>query len=148
MTGALPTHALSVQQPWAWLIVNGHKDIENRTWKAERRGPILIHAGKTVDGEAHQDLLAGLHPVTGEPVSEELRLAYTHAIIAAATDRASAMLGGIVGVATITGRYNEHSSPWFVGRFGYTLANARPLPFMPMVGKLSFFLAEYRDPAP
>ena len=23
--------ALSIQQPWAWLIVEGHKDIENRT---------------------------------------------------------------------------------------------------------------------
>lgn len=25
--------ALSVRQPWAWFIVNGHKDVENRTWK-------------------------------------------------------------------------------------------------------------------
>ena len=25
--------ALTIRQPWAWFIVNGHKDIENRTWK-------------------------------------------------------------------------------------------------------------------
>jgi hypothetical protein len=24
--------ALSLMQPWAWLMVNGHKDIENRNW--------------------------------------------------------------------------------------------------------------------
>jgi hypothetical protein len=35
---------LVVQQPWAWLIVNKHKDIENRTWKTKHRGPLLIQA--------------------------------------------------------------------------------------------------------
>ena len=39
--------ALSTLQPWAWLIVNGHKDIENRTWRTDVRGRILVHAGKT-----------------------------------------------------------------------------------------------------
>src|SRR5436189_5084024 len=37
--------ALSVRQPWAWLIVNGYKDIENRDWATKRRGRIWIHAG-------------------------------------------------------------------------------------------------------
>lgn len=35
---------LSVQQPWASLIVKGIKDIENRIWKTPYRGKILIHA--------------------------------------------------------------------------------------------------------
>ena len=30
--------ALSIRQPWAWLIVNGYKDIENRDWKTHYRG--------------------------------------------------------------------------------------------------------------
>lgn len=25
--------ALSIRQPWAWLIINAGKDIENRDWK-------------------------------------------------------------------------------------------------------------------
>jgi hypothetical protein len=33
--------ALSVWQPWAWLIVNGHKDIENRDW-----APVEARIGK------------------------------------------------------------------------------------------------------
>lgn len=36
--------ALSIKQPWASLIANGIKDIENRTWKTKFRGRIYIHA--------------------------------------------------------------------------------------------------------
>jgi hypothetical protein len=65
---------LSLRQPWAWLIVNGYKDIEipslphsltaypgsftfdvahparsieNRSWRTNHRGPLLIHASST-----------------------------------------------------------------------------------------------------
>lgn len=34
--------ALSVKQPWAWLIVSGKKTIEMRVWATNYRGPILI----------------------------------------------------------------------------------------------------------
>ncbi len=39
--------ALTVQQPWAWAIVQGGKLIENRTQLWTYRGPLAIHAGKT-----------------------------------------------------------------------------------------------------
>lgn len=45
---ALP--AISVRQPWAYLICAGLKDIENRTWKLPEKYKgqrVLIHAGKT-----------------------------------------------------------------------------------------------------
>ena len=35
---------LTVKQPWASLIVQGLKNIENRTWRTKFRGKILIHA--------------------------------------------------------------------------------------------------------
>ncbi len=35
---------LSIQQPWASLIVMGIKDVENRSWNAKYRGKMLIHA--------------------------------------------------------------------------------------------------------
>lgn len=38
--------ALSIRQPWAWLIINGGKDIENRDWPTKFRSRILVHAGK------------------------------------------------------------------------------------------------------
>ncbi len=41
--------ALTVCQPWAWMIVHGHKLIENRTWRwgAGETRRLLIHAGKS-----------------------------------------------------------------------------------------------------
>lgn len=36
--------ALTVKQPWAYLICSGVKDIENRTWRTNYRGRIYIHA--------------------------------------------------------------------------------------------------------
>lgn len=37
--------AITVKQPWASLIIQGIKDIENRTWQTKYRGRVLIHAG-------------------------------------------------------------------------------------------------------
>lgn len=36
---------LTVQQPWAWAIVQGGKRIENRTQSWSYRGKLAIHAG-------------------------------------------------------------------------------------------------------
>ena len=36
--------ALSIRQPWAWLIVHGSKRVENRSRRTHYRGPVLIHA--------------------------------------------------------------------------------------------------------
>ena len=49
------------------------------------------------------------------------------------------MIGGIVGVATITGCVDSSDSKWFMGPYGFTLADAKPLPFIPCKGKLGFF---------
>lgn len=43
---------LSVRQPWAWLICEGLKDVENRNWKTNYRGTLYIHAGKSFDWDA------------------------------------------------------------------------------------------------
>ena len=42
--------AISIKQPWAYLIASGIKDIENRTWKCPEKyigKRVLIHASKT-----------------------------------------------------------------------------------------------------
>lgn len=114
--------ALSIRQPWAWLIVNGHKDIENRSWRTKYRGQVLIHAGQTMYREdyewAHE--IAVSHGVT-LPMPDVLQK------------------GGIVGVASITGCVDQSLSPWFFGPKGFTLADAKPMQFVPLKGKLSFF---------
>lgn len=41
--------ALTVQQPWAWAIVAGHKLIENRGQRTHHRGRIAVHAARRYD---------------------------------------------------------------------------------------------------
>lgn len=124
-----PVKALSIMQPWAWLIVNGCKDIENRDWRCHRRGPVLIHAGKKVDRDAMEALCEGYHPVTGQPLDIDVYAVLPHTF----------ETGGIVGEAVITGCVDRSDSPWFVGRYGILIREARPLPFIPCKGALGFF---------
>ena len=39
--------ALTIKQPWAWLIAHGYKNVENRTWRTNYRGNLLIHVSKS-----------------------------------------------------------------------------------------------------
>lgn len=53
MSRTTPTtdvRALTFKQPWAWCVTNETKRVENRTWepKGDWRGPLALHAGKTL----------------------------------------------------------------------------------------------------
>jgi hypothetical protein len=39
--------AITICQPHAWAVIHGSKLFENRTWKSDYRGPLLIHAGQS-----------------------------------------------------------------------------------------------------
>lgn len=47
--------------------------------------------------------------------------------------------GGIIGVAEIVDCVETSDSPWFFGRYGFVLRNARPVEFFPVKGALQFF---------
>lgn len=113
--------AISIRQPYAWLIANGHKDIENRTWSTRFRGRVLIHAGVNYPKRDYRDDFEDYTRQYGSyPAREE-------------------MLGGIVGVATIVDCVSKSDSPWFFGPYGFVLVDAKPLPFVPCKGVLGFF---------
>ncbi len=40
---------ISIREPWASLIIEGHKCYEFRSWNTKYRGDILIHACKSCD---------------------------------------------------------------------------------------------------
>ncbi len=40
---------ITIQQPLAWGVVKGFKDVENRGWSTDYRGLLWIHAGKSHD---------------------------------------------------------------------------------------------------
>jgi hypothetical protein len=112
--------ALSIRQPWAWLIVNRFKPVENRTWPTSARGDVLIHAGQVFDVEGLASVLAAF-----PELKPHLPVQYD--------------LGGIVGRARVTDCVTQHPSPWFVGPYGFVLEDARPLRFAKWPGKLGFF---------
>lgn len=113
--------ALSIKQPWAWLIANGYKDIENRNWWTSFRGELLIHAGKSLDRE-------GLEWVK-----------YNHPEIILPTFAQGINMGGIVGKGRMVDCITQSASPWFFGEHGFVIKDAEPLPFHPYKGQLGFF---------
>lgn len=124
--------ALSIKQPWAWLIVNGIKPVENRDWYCNYRGPLVIHAGKRLDIEGLMWLGNNWHrqnmPSTVGDMFDQQR-----------DGRLKFDLGGIVGRVEMTGCVQHHDSPFFFGIYGFTLARPEVLPFIPYRGQLKIF---------
>lgn len=103
---------LTIRQPWAHLIVEGTKPVENRSWSTNYRGLILIHAGQARDDEEARDF--GLDPD---------RLDY----------------GAIIGSAQLVDIVDDHPSPFFHGPCGWVLQKPQRLQPVPMRGKLSLW---------
>ena len=115
--------ALSVRQPWAWLIVTGHKDIENRTWRTSHRGLLLIHASQTVDRDALAYFRADFRR-EGIPWPRQLHT------------------GALVGTVTVVDCVTRHPSDWFSGPIGWVLANPGEFP-KPVPARGALGLWEY-----
>lgn len=60
--------ALSVLQPWAWAIMAGIKPVENRSWRTNYRGPLVIQAGqgKRCDVAGREHIAAIGHAIPDE----------------------------------------------------------------------------------
>ena len=123
--------ALSIKQPWAWLIIHGGKGIENRTWHTKFRGRFLVHASKGMTrkgyAEAYQFFLesgAG-QPPFDFPSFEDLQR------------------GGIIGsvelVDSVETVEETFYSPWYMGQKGFVLRDPKPMTFIPYRGRLQFF---------
>jgi hypothetical protein len=137
---SLRSIAITIRQPWAWLIVNGYKQIENRDWVTAQRGRMFIHAAQTMtrgDYEACQIFVSSISSLLVEeiPPFEELKK----------------QCGGLVGVATLDKVYTGHTvntlpdnvRDWFTGRYGFLFIDAKPIPFTPLKGRLGFFPVPY-----
>lgn len=135
----LPRLALSVRQPWAWAIVHGHKDIENRSWQAvnwglNQRGRVCIHAAKGMSREEYEDArdFMGDLGVTCPPAVDLIR-------------------GAIVGSVEVVDVVNKSDNPWFVGSRGLVLRNPELWSPIPCIGQLGYFdwrRAEIEPPPP
>jgi hypothetical protein len=110
-----------IRQPWAWLIVNGYKDVENRTWRTRYRGALLIQASAAL------------------PASGELREFRKFALKRGAILPEEFETGGIVGIAQLTDCVTSSRSKWFHGPVGWVLSEARKLSFIELKGRLGLF---------
>lgn len=118
--------ALAIRQPYAWLVVRGIKDIENRSRRTHYRGKVLIHASLNEDF-MFEDSITELSVRAGIKLPEVYDI------------------GGIVGVAEIISCERRHGSEWKdPASWGWVLANARPVPFRACKGALGFFRPKFR----
>jgi hypothetical protein len=105
---------LSIRQPFAWLVVAGYKDVENRSWFTNYRGPLLIHAGLKVDYYGY-DMADDL----GIDVPEELDI------------------GGIVGMVNLIDIAERSESRWWNRRdYAWKIGDAKELPFIECKGQV------------
>lgn len=112
---SLDVKALTIKQPWAWAIVSGHKDVENRSWATSYRGPILIHAGKARDDVREEREYDDWLEMFGLAMPPDSELVY----------------GAIIGIAELVDCVvltESHPSQWASDEgYGWELRNARKL---------------------
>ncbi len=129
--------ALSIKQPWAYLIVHGLKDIENRAWSLPKtfKTPqrIYVHAGLKQDYSAYD----------GDPTYRRLNDWIRRRISPGSSfdwDDTPLKLGAIIGRVTVMGCVRASGSRWFEGPWGFWLTDAEawetPYPYK---GRQGFF---------
>ena len=117
---------LSVRQPWAWLIIHGGKDVENRTWSTDYRGPLLIHASKGMTKMEYIDAREYIH----EYIEKDIRLPNIEDLLR----------GFIIGKVNMIGCFDHLDSEWQnPGCYGFLLENPEAIEPIPYKGQLGFF---------
>lgn len=121
--------AITIKQPWASLIVSGLKDIENRSWKTNFRGRVLIHAGKAVSKNGWREMN-----------QRQIDVAASTKMMGAIFNELP--FGAIIGSVEIVDCVQNHPSIWAEkGAWNWVLANPVmfPEPITGVKGKLSFW---------
>ncbi len=125
--------ALSVRAPWWWAILHCGKTIENRDWPTRFRGTVYLHAGKWFKADEIQEDFDDVRWMLKQATPE---LIPPHLTLRMLKDAGDCMVGKVDIVDCV----RQSSSPWFVGEYGFVLANPvvfeRPIPFK---GALGFF---------
>ena len=120
--------ALTIKEPWAWLIIHGGKDIENRGWPCSYRGRIAIHAsGKAVPKWEYRDVVRFVREF--DPALADRIPAYSDLV-----------LGAVIGTVTLADCVKHSPSPWFQGDYGFVLEDPSALTVpTPAKGKLGLW---------
>ena len=154
-----PIYALSIKQPYAWLICKGFKDIENRDWRIGRNPNYGLYKSETANFRIELPQRIYVHAgVSKSELSKEtldwilkrlnnkqaMELMFHYKIQTQVPCLFS--LGAIVGEVTITDCVTESESLWFIGKYGFVLVDPvlydRPILCK---GQLGFFKPEIKQ---
>lgn len=114
--------ALTIRQPWAHAIVHLGKDVENRSWRAHYKGPLLIHA--SAYRERDPRALLAQH-MSAPPSEKSLGLLPT---------------GSIIGVADLYDYVEDSNSRWAErGNWHWLLRDVRPIRPVECTGRLGLW---------
>jgi hypothetical protein len=132
--------AISVIQPWPWLILRPDladpeavararaqgqvKDVENRDWETSVRSWVLLHASSTrlAKWTYQEAALFALQRGVDVPLRDNLPY------------------GAVVGAIRIDDCVRRSASRWFVGPMGFVIGEAVPFATpVPCGGSLKFF---------
>jgi hypothetical protein len=128
--------ALTVKQPWAHLICAGIKDVENRSWKTNFRGRVLIHSSAKYEEDLFETV-----PIIENGV-DKLKTKIFGKIYNCSDFETSAIIGSVEIVDCV----QNHQSIWAdKGYYHWILRN--PIlfknPILNVKGKLSFWESGY-----
>ncbi len=91
---------LSIRQHWASAIFSHGKDVENRTWKTNHRGDLLIHVSSTKS--SIKPSKAFIRRISDNPLDDPI-------------------FGFIIGKVNLIDCVQNHHSPWSMNGFYHWL---------------------------
>jgi activating signal cointegrator 1 len=129
--------AISIRQPWTWLIMQGFKRYETRSWKTNHRGPILICAAKHKMSLAEREEMMSHNHALGCLIDEYEQMPFGKAVCVATLSECIATedLWFVDYVTEI------HLGDFSSGRFAFLLTDIRPIKPFPLSGALGIFNA-------
>lgn len=129
---------LTLKQPWASLVVEGHKEIETRSWETKYRGELYIHASsKFYFGDLE---LCRIDRFFKEAIPDPTKV-ITGAILGKVT------LVDCVRTETLDGKISKKEKAfgdYSPGRFAWILENPQQITAFPQRGALGIWSTELR----
>lgn len=123
--------ALSVRQPWAWALIHGGKDVENRD-----RAP--IGTSSLIGHRIH------IHAAKGMTQHEyESACDYMLKLGVACPHPSELLRGGVIGTVRLTDVVSERPSRWFFGPRGLVVDTPKACDPIAGPGQLGWF--EFRS---
>lgn len=137
--------ALSLTRPWPWIIEHLGKRIENRSWTTDYRGPVLLHASKTMrqsDWYAAHDFVyqrRGQEAAASIPKPKDPRLVQSAIVLVAELVDIIwpgwKMPRGFAADAA----WLKDQKRWYMGEYGWVLRYVAPTNITPCAGMMKLW---------